>query len=202
MLDLRIQADRLWDSLMEMALVGATPRGGCNRQALTDEDQAWTRDVHSLVQGRWAVHVRVDEIGNVFCRREGSQLGTAATYLSAATSIPSPPEDDSMASTVYWLVVEVLRTLEENGSQDPTGGGSRLVDQRGRRAGFRLRSWAPVSGAAYVRPPRDLQDQRQEPAPQSANELERIGFKGRTPSHSQCPSKPALRSAHRARPDP
>ena len=36
---LRINGQRLWDSLMEMARIGATGRGGCNRQALTDEDR-------------------------------------------------------------------------------------------------------------------------------------------------------------------
>ena len=46
----RIAGDRLWSSLMEMAEIGKTPRGGCNRQALTDEDKqgrdlfvAWCR---------------------------------------------------------------------------------------------------------------------------------------------------------------
>ena len=36
---LRINGERLWQSLMEMAQIGATVKGGCNRQALTDEDR-------------------------------------------------------------------------------------------------------------------------------------------------------------------
>lgn len=34
----RINSDRLWDSLMEMAKIGPGLRGGNNRQTVTDED--------------------------------------------------------------------------------------------------------------------------------------------------------------------
>ena len=34
--NLHTDSDRLWASLMEMAKLGATPKGGVNRQALTD----------------------------------------------------------------------------------------------------------------------------------------------------------------------
>ena len=37
--NLRINGQRYWDSLMEMAKIGATPKGGCNRQTLTDLDR-------------------------------------------------------------------------------------------------------------------------------------------------------------------
>ena len=35
----KINGPRLWDSLMQMAKIGATAKGGCNRQALTDLDK-------------------------------------------------------------------------------------------------------------------------------------------------------------------
>jgi len=38
--NLKVNADRLWDSLMEMAKIGATPKGGVCRLALSDEDKA------------------------------------------------------------------------------------------------------------------------------------------------------------------
>jgi N-carbamoyl-L-amino-acid hydrolase len=67
---LRVNGDRLWSRLMDMAAIGATPHGGCNRQALTDLDQAG-RDLLS----RWAdaagCSVRVDAVGNLFMRRPG-----------------------------------------------------------------------------------------------------------------------------------
>ena len=39
MKNLRIDGDRLWGALMEMAKIGATEKGGCNRQTLTDLDR-------------------------------------------------------------------------------------------------------------------------------------------------------------------
>jgi len=37
--DLRIQGSRLWQSLMDLAQIGATPKGGVCRLALTDLDR-------------------------------------------------------------------------------------------------------------------------------------------------------------------
>jgi N-carbamoyl-L-amino-acid hydrolase len=37
--NLKIDGSRLWDSLMEMAQIGATEKGGVNRLALTDLDR-------------------------------------------------------------------------------------------------------------------------------------------------------------------
>ena len=66
----RVSGKRLWSRLMAMAEVGATDLGGCNRQALTDEDFAGR-----ALFTRWAQHagctVRVDPIGNIFARRRG-----------------------------------------------------------------------------------------------------------------------------------
>jgi beta-ureidopropionase / N-carbamoyl-L-amino-acid hydrolase len=69
---LRVNGDRLWSRLMEMAEIGATAHGGCNRQALTDADMAGRR-----LLSRWAeqagCRVRVDAVGNLFIRRAGSE---------------------------------------------------------------------------------------------------------------------------------
>ena len=68
--ELRINGDRLWASLMELAKIGATPKGGVKRLALTDLD----KQGRDLVVG-WAqeagLSITVDQIGNVFMRREG-----------------------------------------------------------------------------------------------------------------------------------
>jgi len=70
MSDLRINSDRLWDSLMELAKIGATPKGGVKRLTLTDLD----KQGRDLVTG-WArdagLSITVDQIGNVFMRRDG-----------------------------------------------------------------------------------------------------------------------------------
>jgi len=66
----RIDAARLWDSLMTLARIGATPKGGVCRLALTELD----RQGRDLVGG-WlreaGCELRVDAIGNVFAIRPG-----------------------------------------------------------------------------------------------------------------------------------
>ena len=67
---LQVNGDRLWSRLMQMAEIGATPHGGCNRQALSDADMAGRR-----LLSQWAeaagCRVRVDAVGNLFIRRPG-----------------------------------------------------------------------------------------------------------------------------------
>jgi N-carbamoyl-L-amino-acid hydrolase len=68
---LKVNGERLWSRLMEMANIGATAAGGCNRQALGELDMAG----RSLFK-RWAhaagCEIREDAVGNVFARRAGS----------------------------------------------------------------------------------------------------------------------------------
>ena len=66
-----IDPDRLWQRHLEMAKIGGTPKGGVNRQALTPEDNR----AHLLLAERarargWRVFL--DDIGNMFLRREGT----------------------------------------------------------------------------------------------------------------------------------
>lgn len=68
---LRIDGDRLWARLMAMGEIGATPAGGCNRQALSDEDKAG-RDLFIRWCHEAGCDIRVDEIGNIFARRKGT----------------------------------------------------------------------------------------------------------------------------------
>ena len=68
---LSVDTDRLWSRLMAMAKVGATPAGGSNRQALSDDDAAgralfveWAR--------RAGCSTKTDAVGNLFARRPGA----------------------------------------------------------------------------------------------------------------------------------
>src|SRR5206468_7319938 len=69
--NLRINGQRLWTSLMDLAKIGATDKGGVKRLALTDLD----RQGRDLVL-EWAkaegLAITIDQIGNVFMRREGT----------------------------------------------------------------------------------------------------------------------------------
>lgn len=112
LLDLRIHGGRLWDSLMTMAQIGATPKGGCNRQAMTDEDMAG-RDLFV----RWCIQakasVKMDAIGNIFARREGKVPDSPPVMIGSHldTQITGGKFDG-----VYGVLsgVEILRLLDEN----------------------------------------------------------------------------------------
>src|SRR3954451_24293780 len=65
-----INGQRLWDSLMELARIGATPKGGVCRLALTDLDRQGRDLVVSWAKAA-GMTITIDKIGNVFMRRAG-----------------------------------------------------------------------------------------------------------------------------------
>jgi N-carbamoyl-L-amino-acid hydrolase len=109
--DLRIDGDRLWASLLEMGQIGATAKGGCNRQALTDLDRQG-RDLFVRWVSEAGCTVEVDEIGNIFARREGSEPGAAAVLTGSHLDTQAT---GGKFDGVYGVLagVEVLRTLAD-----------------------------------------------------------------------------------------
>src|SRR5690606_23133387 len=77
---LNVNGKRLWQSLMDLASVGATPAGGNCRLALTTLDGE-ARDLVVKWMKEAGLEVRVDQIGNIFGRRSGRNpsLGSIAT---------------------------------------------------------------------------------------------------------------------------
>jgi N-carbamoyl-L-amino-acid hydrolase len=65
-----VQADRLLKRVLDFAAIGATPKGGVNRQALSPEDRMARRALAELALVRGFV-VYQDEAANLFIRREG-----------------------------------------------------------------------------------------------------------------------------------
>jgi N-carbamoyl-L-amino-acid hydrolase len=111
--DLRINGTRLWNSLMELARIGATDKGGVKRLALTDLDRQG-RDL--VVQ--WAkaegLAVTVDKIGNVFMRREGTN--PALPPVVTGSHIDTQPTGGKFDGNYGVLAgLEVVRTLNERG---------------------------------------------------------------------------------------
>lgn len=109
---LRIESERLWQSLMEMAQIGATPKGGCNRQALTDEDKLG-RDLFIRWCEQIGCSVTIDAIGNIFARRDGSNNNLSP--ILAGSHLDTQPTGGKFDG-VYGVLagLEVLRTLETN----------------------------------------------------------------------------------------
>ncbi|MBN8929201.1 MAG: hypothetical protein BGO51_01650 [Rhodospirillales bacterium 69-11] len=86
---LHVDADRLWSDLMTLGTIGALPRGGNDRMALTDAD----RDGRALF-AHWCAEagltVTVDGIGNMFARREGSDPSLPPVLAGSHLDTQSP----------------------------------------------------------------------------------------------------------------
>ena len=72
MQNLQIDAQRLWDTLMETAQFGATPKGGICRLTLTDLDRQ-VRDWFKARAEALGCTVTVDDMGAMFARRKGQR---------------------------------------------------------------------------------------------------------------------------------
>jgi N-carbamoyl-L-amino-acid hydrolase len=107
----RVNGQRLWDSLMEMAQIGATAKGGVSRLALTDEDRCG-RDLFVAWAEAAGCTVRVDAMGNIFARRAGrnDQLAPVLTG-SHGDSQPAGGKFDGIYGVLAGL--EVVRTLND-----------------------------------------------------------------------------------------
>ncbi|WP_272008091.1 Zn-dependent hydrolase [Roseovarius sp. ZX-A-9] len=109
--NLRINGDRLWDSLMEMAKIGPGVAGGNNRQTLTDADaegralfQKWCDDA-GLTMG-------VDTMGTMFARREGTDPDALPVYVgSHLDTQPTGGKYDGVLGVLAGL--ELIRTLND-----------------------------------------------------------------------------------------
>ena len=110
---LRINGDRLWASLMALAKIGATPKGGVCRLTLTDLD----KQGRDLVLG-WAraagMTVTIDKIGNGFMRRAGrNNLLPPIVTGSHIDTQPTGGKFDGNYGVLAGL--EVVRTLNDHG---------------------------------------------------------------------------------------
>jgi beta-ureidopropionase / N-carbamoyl-L-amino-acid hydrolase len=111
--NLRINGERLWDSLMEMAKIGPGIAGGNNRQTLTDEDaegralfQKWC-EAAGLTMG-------VDKMGTMFARREGTDPAALPVYVgSHLDTQPTGGKYDGILGVLGGL--EIIRTLNDTG---------------------------------------------------------------------------------------
>jgi len=116
--DYRIDGERLWESLMTMAQIGATPAGGCNRQALTDDDMAG-RDLFVSWCKAEGCSIRVDRMGNVFARRSGTDDSLPPVIVgSHLDTQPTGGKFDGVFGVLAGL--EVIRTLNAHQQQTRT----------------------------------------------------------------------------------
>jgi len=173
----RIDATRLWQSLMDLAQIGATPKGGVRRLALTDDD----RQGRDLV-ARWCreagLEVRIDEVGNMFARRAGRD--PQARAVATGSHIDTQPSGGKFDGNYGVLAgLEVMRTLDDLGIE--TRAPLEVVvwtNEEGSR-------FTPVmmgSGAfAGLFSPDFVHAQKDRAGISVGDELQRIGYRGTQP---------------------
>ena len=109
--NLRINGDRLWDSIHKMAEIGPGIAGGSNRQTVTDEDsegrklfQKWCEDA-GMTMG-------VDQMGTMFMHREGTDPNALPVYVgSHLDTQPTGGRYDGVLGVLAGL--EIVRSLND-----------------------------------------------------------------------------------------
>src|SRR5438034_5154684 len=174
---LRVDGGRLWRSLMELAEIGATPKGGVRRLALTDLDRqgrdlvvGWLRDAGTTVE--------VDGAGNIFAVRQGHRAGSPVVLTgSHVDTQPSGGKFDGNYGVLAGL--ELLRTLNDASitTEKPVGvaiwtneEGTRFIPTMGGSGAF-----AGVFPLEYLRAQRDID------GISFGEALHSIGYAGNTP---------------------
>ncbi len=175
--NLKIDGARLWSLLMEMAEFGDTGDGGVGRLALSAED--------GLCRDRFRTHceaagltVSIDEIGNMFARRPGTDPARRPVLIgSHLDSQPTGGKFDGALGVLAGL--EVMRTLHERGIE--TAAPIELInwtDEEGSRFGRGIIGsavWAgitPLAEALALADPNGIT---------MGAALDAIGYRGATP---------------------
>lgn len=110
---LTIDEERFQESFETYSAIGSTNNNGLHRLALTDEDKhvrdQFVADLESL-----GVDIRIDQIGNIFARRDGQNQDAAPILIgSHLDSQPYGGRYDGQLGVLTAL--ETLRTLEDEG---------------------------------------------------------------------------------------
>ena len=109
--NLRINGDRLWDSLMEMAKIGPGIAGGNNRQTLTDEDAEGRTLFQNWCESAGCT-MGLDQMGNMFATRPGSDPEALPVYVgSHLDTQPTGGKYDGILGALGGL--EIINTLND-----------------------------------------------------------------------------------------
>jgi N-carbamoyl-L-amino-acid hydrolase len=172
--NMHINSDRLWGTIHEMAEIGPGVAGGNNRQTLTDEDAAG----RALFQ-RWCeaagLTMGLDEMGNMFARREGTDPDALPVYVgSHLDTQPTGGRYDGVLGVLAGL--EIVRTLNDLDirTRHPI-----VVTNWTNEEGTRFAPAMLASGVFAGALPREWAYARMDVAGKRfGDELERIGWKG------------------------
>ena len=107
----RVNGDRLWESIMEMAKIGPGVAGGNNRQTLTNDD-AKGRELFKSWCEKEGLAMGLDTMGNMFARREGTDPNALPVMVgSHLDTQPTGGKYDGVLGVLGGL--EIIRTLND-----------------------------------------------------------------------------------------
>jgi N-carbamoyl-L-amino-acid hydrolase len=174
----RIDGTRLWDTLMAIAEIGGTPKGGVKRITLTDEDRRG-RDLYKSWCEAAGLTVRMDSMGNMFARREGRDSSRLPVLFgSHLDSQPTGGKFDGALGVIAGL--EVMRTLQDlNITTEAPLELINWTDEEGCRFGRAMMGSAVWAG---VLPEADVKALKDENGITVGQALIEIGYEGGTPS--------------------
>lgn len=173
--DLRINGERLINSIKEMGSVGFDPEtGGRTRLALTDEDKAG-RDLLCRWMREEGLEVKIDGIGNIFGIRGGSDPSQLPVMMGSHIDTV---RDAGMFDGVYGVLggLEVIRTMNEN---EVSANRPIVVAAFTNEEGARFQP--DMMGSLYftqMTEPAELLSSRDDRGVTVAEELDRIGYRG------------------------
>src|SRR5690554_3585836 len=111
----KVSASRLYESLMELARIGATEKGGSCRLALTELD-GQGRDLVTQWMREAGMSIHIDQVGNIFARRAG--LDDSLPAVMTGSHIDTQPTGGKFDGCFGVLAgLEVIRTLNDHGVQ-------------------------------------------------------------------------------------
>lgn len=112
---LTVNLSRIQEMMERSNVIGGLPNGGLNRLALTDEDKE-VRDLFITWLKEAGLQVRVDDLGNIYGRREGIDRNAPAVLVgSHLDTQPQGGRFDGILGIVSAL--EVFQVLNELGIQ-------------------------------------------------------------------------------------
>jgi len=172
--NLRINGERLWESLMEMAKVGPGIAGGNNRQTLTDADVEG-RDLFKSWCEAAGMTLGVDKMGSMFAVRPGTDPDALPVYMgSHLDTQPTGGKYDGVLGVLAGL--EVVRSLNDLGirTRHPVAIANWTNEEGARFAPAMLASgvFAGALTLDYAYERRDLEGKT------FGDELKRIGWVG------------------------
>ncbi len=132
--ELRTNRDRLWESLMTLGRIGATPNGGVGRLPGTDADKE-ARDLFVRWCREAGCDVTVDGLGNIFARRAGTD--DSLPPVLSGSHLDSQPLGGKFDGTYgVMAALEVVRTLNDAGIKT--------------RAPFEAVAWTDEEGCRFT----------------------------------------------------